>query len=503
MTFPLNASATVVVVKGYWWADDGSGVPRTVTATPAVDHVVSVSGKGVIDLAEKSVTPDGDNPYWEIEVLASDDPDITPACPWTFRFAGYDGEWAVTVPHDAVTGTDGRPEVWLTSLTPLVNIPEPQTTDYFYTKDQIDALLAAHLGMANPGWDPHPQYALDGDPQPPTGGAGGVLSGQFPNPGFAVDMATQAELDANSAADRARANHTGAQTISTVTNLQTTLDAKARTADVQVFTTVGSFTWTKPAGAILVTVQAIGGGAGGASGARMASGTATSGGSGGGPAAYSEGLFPASALNATEQIIVPAGGAGGAAVTTDNTAGTAGGFGAFAQFGNSPIKLRANYAATVTSTGGSTGVAPGGGTGRGMLPGPQGGTGLVGAAGGQGGGAAAFPGSGSAGGGISATPAAFAGGAGAPALYQGDWTATAGASGGGAGGNGTAAATGTVVGGGGGAGGGSSITGAGGAGGNGALYGAGGGGGGSSLNGFASGKGGDGAQGIVVVTTWF
>jgi hypothetical protein len=84
------------------------------------------------------------------------------------------------------------------------------------------AAITNHINAA----DPHTQYAKESDlgnsatrnvgtttgtvaagddprlsdSRTPTGGAGGVLSGNYPNPGFAVDMATQAELDAVNAA---------------------------------------------------------------------------------------------------------------------------------------------------------------------------------------------------------------------------------------------------------------------------------------------------------------
>lgn len=150
----------------------------------------------------------------------------------------------------------------------------------------IAAAITSHINAA----DPHTQYAKESDlgnasgldvgttagtvaagddhrlsdSRTPTGGAGGVLSGNYPNPGFAVDMATQAELDAVNAAKvdkvagkglstedyttaeknklagiasgatanatdaqlRDRATHTGSQAISTVTGLQGALDAK-------------------------------------------------------------------------------------------------------------------------------------------------------------------------------------------------------------------------------------------------------------------------------------
>ena len=79
---------------------------------------------------------------------------------------------------------------------------------------------------------------------PPTGSAGGVLSGSYPNPGFAVDMATQGELDTHTAntanphgVTKAQVGLGNVDNISDVnkpvsTATQTALDATVKRLDV-------------------------------------------------------------------------------------------------------------------------------------------------------------------------------------------------------------------------------------------------------------------------------
>lgn len=280
-------------------------------------------------------------------------------------------------------------------------------------------------------------------------------------------------------------------------------------AQVQIFSTVGTFTWTKPAGAVRLRVQGWGAGGGGGSGRRGPTGELRQGGGGGGSGAYFDQMILASAFGATETVIVGDGGTGGVARTTDATDGQNGVAGSPSQFG-------------------SLYFAGGGGGGGGNL---SAGTGAAGAGpwgGNNGGGLSATStaavsgipstinstsspgGSGSGGTGgllVAAAATGVNGGVGGRFLALGLTGGTAGnASGTQSGGAGTSTgvnSNGMPMGATGGGGGASTVSGTAGTGGAGGAFGGGGGGGGASQNGINSGGGGKGGQGLVVITSYF
>lgn len=280
--------------------------------------------------------------------------------------------------------------------------------------------------------------------------------------------------------------------------------SKANVVVINVYTTPGSNTWNKPAGAKAVHVHMLGGGAGGSSGRKSATGVAASGGAGGGAGAEGYVTIDASVVGSSETVTVGAGGAGGASVTGNSAnglAGTAGGqssFGAHIRAGGGVGGQAASTASASAGSGsavgrciGQTGAA--GATTVGTAPV----TNIFGFS----------PGAGGAGGGITAGNAASNGGNGGNgSLFK--TSANAGGTGGVSGGssptNGNAGTANKVEGGGGGAGGASSTSTNAQAGSNGGLYGAGGGGGGAARDSVGnSGAGGNGADGIVVVFTHF
>jgi hypothetical protein len=287
---------------------------------------------------------------------------------------------------------------------------------------------------------------------------------------------------------------------SKIDGLTTALAAKAAQAQVEIFTTNG--TWTKPTGAKAVEIHLIGGGAGGGSGCSSPSGTAAGGGAGGGGGGRTFVSIDASFLGATETVTVGAAGTGGASRAAEagnganGTAGTASAVGLWAYAGGGSFGGGGTSALTPVP-------ATGGGSTRAVFVGGAGGA-VASSAGSQtfgnggGGGNVTSGCGGGAGGGINAGGTVANGGVGGfQFIYNG---ALAGGTP--VGQNGFSVPTNLPYGGSGGGGGNASKTAAAMSGGNGGLYGAGGGGGGAG-QGFASGAGGNGAQGIVVITTYF
>ena len=154
----------------------------------------------------------------------------------------------------------------------------------------------------------------------------------------------------------------------TLGNSGDTVTGAGGIASVQVFTTLGSQTWTRPSGVIRVMVEVQG--AGGA-GCKAQSNTTK--GMGGGAGGYAKKLLDVSSI-ASSTIVV---GAGGAAQATNDTAGAAGGDSSWADGTN-----------TITGSGGPGGTFTpystiGGGTATGGDINMQGGYGWSGGADGK------------------------------------------------------------------------------------------------------------------------
>ena len=453
----------------------------------------------------------------------------------------YDTEW--------VTGGGGGSAIWGGIAGTLSNQTDLQTV--------LDA-KAPSSGISPSAISGTAVITADSrlsDSRTPTGAASGDLSGTYPAPeviklrGYSVSLTSPSDNQAILFNSSATAFQNSTLTIGTISGLSadlsgkvgsvgatspivssggtspaisipaatattsgyisssdwTTFNEKAKTTDVQIFTTSG--TWTKPAGAKSVDVNLIAGGGGGSSG-RVNAGQAGGGGGAGGNVTNRAGI-PASILGATETVTVGAGGTGGAATNIANAQNTFGANGGDCSFGTTPW---------VIASGGRTPTAGNGGSGlagvRGFFVGGNGGNGggqATPAAGSAGSGPQIAAGGGGGGGSCSTAGQFYAGGNGFPSLgYQASGgQAAGGATAGAAGANGSGLNS--IIGAGGGGGGGAgNATGNAGAGGNGSIYGGGGGGGGccgwipgTSGQTYSSGAGGNGEQGVVIVTTYF
>ena len=89
--------------------------------------------------------------------------------------------------------------------------------------------------------------------------------------------------------------------------------------NVSQYDSPGSYTWTKPDGAQIVEIFAVGGGGGGGKGGTGAAGTTRAGGGGGGAGGVRYALLQSYVLSATETVTVGAGGASGTDVSWSGT----------------------------------------------------------------------------------------------------------------------------------------------------------------------------------------
>lgn len=174
MTFPVNANK--VRVRGYWYGPAGGGHTGSITFEPTSTNLTDMSAFGWIKTASVTVTPDPTTAYFYADLVATDDPDLTP---FAYRVS-LQGEqsFTINVPYNAPTVDVGlgvmKQAIWLIDA---ATITAPTPVDTYYTSDQTDAAIATAISGLTAGTVPDASTSIKGLVR-----LAGDLGGTAPNP---------------------------------------------------------------------------------------------------------------------------------------------------------------------------------------------------------------------------------------------------------------------------------------------------------------------------------
>jgi len=148
---PLPGNVDIVRVRGYWFDQDGGGahdnnnVPLTVTFAPFVSNLTDAAAFSYIKTDTIVVTPNPTTAYFYADLIASNDPDLTPSA-WTITLQGQPSV-TVGIDYNASVQDVGAgvmmKAVWLTDAAPVS--PPPAPINSYYTSVQTNAAIAEAL----------------------------------------------------------------------------------------------------------------------------------------------------------------------------------------------------------------------------------------------------------------------------------------------------------------------------------------------------------------------
>lgn len=143
MSLPDNVD--IVRVRGYWLDQDGTATDRTVTFDPVTSNLIDADAFAYIKTDRVVASPDPADGYFFADLIASNDPDLTPSA-WVVTLQGQ-VSFTIGVDYNAsvvdVGGGVHMKAVWLVDAPGTGTPPDP--IDTYYTSTQTNAAIAEAL----------------------------------------------------------------------------------------------------------------------------------------------------------------------------------------------------------------------------------------------------------------------------------------------------------------------------------------------------------------------